>query len=98
MDGKDEEGDLDFHNNVSQCGSDTNDNGSVTAKDKEPTGTRSEAQKRRHHSSESEETQSWTTEMKEATFNLISPHLRRTSKGIVKKVYDQMRALFPIVW
>ncbi|MBW0474387.1 hypothetical protein O181_014102 [Austropuccinia psidii MF-1] len=35
MDGKDEEGDLDVHDNVSHCGSDSNDNGSVTAKDKE---------------------------------------------------------------
>ncbi|MBW0527022.1 hypothetical protein O181_066737 [Austropuccinia psidii MF-1] len=51
----DEEGDLDVYNNLSQCGSDTNDNGSVTAKAKEPTGTRSKAQKRCHHSDESDE-------------------------------------------
>ncbi|MBW0514033.1 hypothetical protein O181_053748 [Austropuccinia psidii MF-1] len=55
MDGKDEEGDLDVHDNVSHCGSDSNDNGSVKAKDKEPTGTRSKKQKRHHHSDESEE-------------------------------------------
>ncbi|MBW0466669.1 hypothetical protein O181_006384 [Austropuccinia psidii MF-1] len=53
MEGKDkddgeEEGDLDVPNNLSQCGSDTNDEGSVTAKAKEPTGTRREAQKRCH--------------------------------------------------
>ncbi|MBW0472768.1 hypothetical protein O181_012483 [Austropuccinia psidii MF-1] len=50
MNGKDEEGNFDVNNNLSQCGSDTNNNGSVTAKAKEPTGTRSEAQKRYDHS------------------------------------------------
>ncbi|MBW0493700.1 hypothetical protein O181_033415 [Austropuccinia psidii MF-1] len=54
MEGKDkddgnEEGNLDVPNNLSQCGSDTNDEGSVTAKAKEITGTMSSTPKRCHH-------------------------------------------------
>ncbi|MBW0468429.1 hypothetical protein O181_008144 [Austropuccinia psidii MF-1] len=59
MEGKDqddgvEEGNLDFPNNLSQFGSNTNDKGSVTANSKETTGTRSKSQKRVHHSDDSE--------------------------------------------
>ncbi|MBW0508225.1 hypothetical protein O181_047940 [Austropuccinia psidii MF-1] len=50
-----EEGDLDFTYNLSQCGSDTNDKGSVTNNSKENTGTRSEAQKRCHSSDDSDD-------------------------------------------
>ncbi|MBW0582005.1 hypothetical protein O181_121720 [Austropuccinia psidii MF-1] len=55
MDDIDEEGDLDVHNNLSQCGSDTNENGSITAKAKEPTGTKRKVQKRCHYSDELDE-------------------------------------------
>ncbi|MBW0506705.1 hypothetical protein O181_046420 [Austropuccinia psidii MF-1] len=84
MDGKDEddideEGNLDVHNNVSHCGSDRNDNGSVTAKDKEPTGTRSKTQKRRHHSDESEEN-SEQDNRNEASH--IQPHLLASKKNV----------------
>ncbi|MBW0469086.1 hypothetical protein O181_008801 [Austropuccinia psidii MF-1] len=70
---------LDVHDNVSQCGSDTNDNGSVTAKDKEPTGTRSEAQKRRHHSNESDEN-SELDNRNEGSH--IQPHLSSSKKHL----------------
>ncbi|MBW0512839.1 hypothetical protein O181_052554 [Austropuccinia psidii MF-1] len=79
MDGKDEEGDLDVHNNVSQCGSDTNDDGSVTAKDKEPTGTRSEAHKRHNHSDESDEN-SELDNRNEGSH--IQPHLSSPKKNL----------------
>ncbi|MBW0509064.1 hypothetical protein O181_048779 [Austropuccinia psidii MF-1] len=52
-DDSDEEGDLDVYNNLSQCGSDTNDEGSVTAKAKELTGTNRESQNRCHNSDNS---------------------------------------------
>ncbi|MBW0464707.1 hypothetical protein O181_004422 [Austropuccinia psidii MF-1] len=78
MDGKDEEGDLDVQNNLSQCGSDTNENSSVTAKAKEPTGTRSKAQKRCHHSDYSNEN-SEQDNRNEASH--IKPHLSSSKKN-----------------
>ncbi|MBW0476382.1 hypothetical protein O181_016097 [Austropuccinia psidii MF-1] len=75
----DEESNFDVHNNVSHCGSDSNDNGSVTAKDKEPTGTRSKTQKRRHHSDESEGN-SEQENRNEASH--IQPHLSSSKKNL----------------
>ncbi|MBW0514154.1 hypothetical protein O181_053869 [Austropuccinia psidii MF-1] len=74
----DEEGNLDVHNNLSQCGSDTNDNGTVTAKAKEPTGTRSEAQKRCHHSDDSDENSELDNRNEGGH---IQPHLSSSKKN-----------------